>query len=152
MQHCVLILSLFHYKHLAAKREKTRFLFSYQVSYLLLCIKTKWCDPLQAAEQKKLFFWHSNIQEKYSLRHCRESCLSEQNAAVIACFSVLSDRILYTDGRRQRRVRGTHVFEPSDRCTHCTCFSGPTPRSSPLPAFTLYSSLRDGGLRWCHEP
>lgn len=63
MQHCVLILSLFHYKHLAAKREKTRFLCSYQVSYLLLCIKTKWCDPLQAAEQKKLFFWHSNIQE-----------------------------------------------------------------------------------------
>lgn len=30
---------------------------------MLLCIKTKWCDPLQAAEQKKLFFWHSNIQE-----------------------------------------------------------------------------------------
>lgn len=107
--------------------------------------RTKEVVLLAQQHPGKLKVWHS-------LRHCRESCPSEQNAAVIACFSVLSDRILYTDGRRQRRVRGTHVFEPSDRCTHCTCFSGPTPRSSPLPAFTLYSSLRDGGLRWCHEP
>lgn len=87
--------------------------------------RTKEVVLLAQQHPGKLKVWHS-------LRHCRESCPSEQNAAVIACFSVLSDRILYTDGQRQRRVRGTHVFEPSDRCTHCTCFSGPTPRSSPL--------------------